>query len=74
MKSEQVRVIYLAYYLVKSVDRELNGLWESIKKEAGEYGGNGVNAPDALKEFKLLVEREIDTLKVPCQLVRECVD
>ena len=33
---EQDRSVYIAYYLFKSIEKELNGLSESLRKEPSE--------------------------------------
>lgn len=34
MKLEHSKGIYIAYYLFKSIEKEINGLFESLKKES----------------------------------------
>lgn len=33
LKADQNKCIYIAYYLFKNIEKELNGLSESLKKE-----------------------------------------
>lgn len=50
-KLEQGKNIYIAYFLFKSIEKEINGLFESLKKEPD------TNPQDPFKEFKTAVEK-----------------
>jgi hypothetical protein len=49
---DQNRCVYIAYYLLKSIEKELHSLAESLKKESPDS-----NAQDGFREFKSVVEK-----------------
>lgn len=65
---EQGKAIYIAYFLFKSIEKELNGLSESLKKETPD------SAQDCFKEFKVVVEKEIDAVRVSINMIKEIVE
>ena len=69
-KLDQSKSIYISYYLFKSIEKEVNALFESLKKEPPSDS----NTQDPFREFKTAVEKEIDSVKANLFLIRECVD
>ena len=52
-KLDQNKCTYIAYYLLKSIEKELNVLMDSFKKESPETASQ-----ECYKEFKAVVEKE----------------
>jgi hypothetical protein len=69
-KLDQSRSIYISFYLFKSIEKEVNALFESLKKESASDS----NTQDPFREFKTAVEKEIDSVKANLFLLRECID
>jgi hypothetical protein len=68
LKLEQGKSIYIAYFLFKSIEKEMNALFDSLKKEAD------TNPQDPFREFKSAVEKEVDSVKASLFMLRECID
>lgn len=66
LKTDQNRCVYIAYYLFKNIEKELNALADSLKKET--------DAQDAFKEFRSLVDKELDTVRSATFQLREAID
>lgn len=67
-KLEQGKSLYIAYFLFKSIEKEMNALYESLKKEPD------TNPQDPFREFKAAVEKEVDNVKGSLFMLRECID
>lgn len=67
-KLEQSKSIYIAFFLFKSIEKEMNALFESLKKESD------TNPQDPFREFKVAVEKEMDSVKATLFMLRECID
>ena len=68
-KLDQSKCTYIAYYLLKSIEKELNALTDSLKKEAPDTASQ-----DCFKEFKAVVEKEGESVRGTMGLVRELVE
>ena len=66
LKTDQHRCVYIAYYLFKNIEKELNALADSLKKET--------DSQDSFKEFRSLVDKELDTVRSTTFLLREAID
>lgn len=66
LKTDQNRCVYIAYYLFKNIEKELNALADSLKKET--------DTQDAFKEFRSLVDKELDTVRSATFQLREAID
>jgi len=67
-KLEQTKNIYIAYFLFKNIEKEMNALYDSLKKEPD------TNPQDPFREFKLAVEKEVDMVKGSLFMLRECIE
>lgn len=65
---DQPKSIYISYYLFKSIEKEEGLLSDSLKKEtAGD-------PQDSFKEFKSMVERELEAVKLNLLMIHECIE
>jgi len=68
-KLEQNKCIYIAYYLLKSIEKELAALNESLKKESHD-----TSVQDSFREFKSVVDKETESVKTTLILIKEMVE
>lgn len=68
-KLEQNKCVYIAYYLLKSIEKELTALGDSLKKESPDTASQ-----DCFREFKSVVEKEGETVKTTMAAVSELVE
>jgi hypothetical protein len=69
LRLDQPKSLYIAYYLMKSIEKEINTLNDSLKKEPSDS-----NFQDPFREFKTTIDKETDSLKSNLFLIREAVD
>ena len=59
-KLDQTKCSYIAYYLLKSIEKELNDLSDSLNKEILD-----TSSQDCFEEFKVVVEKEGESVRGP---------
>jgi hypothetical protein len=65
---DQPKSLYISYYLYKSIEKEITSLGESLKKEA--YSDSN----DPFREFKTIVEKEMENVKLNLLMMKECIE
>jgi hypothetical protein len=68
-KLDQSKCTYIAYYLLKSIEKELSALTDSLRKESPDTASQ-----DCFREFKVVVEKESESVRGTMALVRELVE
>ena len=64
---EQPKGIYISYYLFKSIEKELNSISDSLKKE-------GSHDSEAVREFRNALDKENEGLRSNLSLMRDCIE
>ena len=67
-KLDQGKSVYIAFFLFKSIEKELNSLSESLRKETPD------SAQDSFREFKTAVEKESEAVKGSMSLIRDLIE
>lgn len=65
---DQPKSLYISYYLYRAIEKEITSLCDSLKKES--YSDSN----DPFREFKSIVEKELENVKLNLLMMKECIE